>query len=92
VGVDVPGVRSPPDPEGLTSLDAGRESPAGPTTNGGPFLGCGCTTPGTSDTDEGRGRGDDLGEAGTTSDCWLCSELWTEESIDVGGGSCGGEI
>lgn len=56
VGVDVPGVRSPPDPEGLTSLDVGSESPVGPTANDGPCLGWGGTTSGTPDDEVGRGE------------------------------------
>jgi hypothetical protein len=84
-------VRSPPDPEGLTSLDTGTESPAGPTVNEGPCLGWGWTTPGRSDADAGCGRGDALGDAGTTSECWLDRGFCTDESIDVGGTSCGGE-
>jgi hypothetical protein len=44
VGVDVPdaccpGVRIPVDPEGLVSLDAGNESPVGPTVNVGGWCG-----------------------------------------------------
>jgi hypothetical protein len=85
VGVDVPGewypgVRSPPDPEGLASLEAGKESPAGPTVKDGPCLGWGCTTSG-STTDEGRVRGAGCGELGAAA-LWL-----TDESIEVGGGS-----
>jgi hypothetical protein len=89
VGVDVPGVRCPPDPEGLASRDAGRESPAGPTWNVGPCLGSGWTTPGTSDENCGRPvLSPGLGEPKAAA-TW--GERSTVESIEVGGGSCGGE-
>ena len=64
-----PGVRSPPDPEGLTSLDAGNESPVGPIVNEGPCFGCGWVTPATSDDDVGRDeRAGFLGDPGTAKD------------------------
>ena len=69
--MESPGVRSPPEPDGLTSLETGSESPVGPTWNEGPSLGWGWTTPGRSDADDWRGFGDALGERGTASDCWL---------------------
>lgn len=60
--------------------------------NIGPCLGCGWMTLGTSDDDDvGPDRCALLGDAGTVSDVWLCPGVWTDESIDVGGGSCGGE-
>lgn len=72
VGVDVPGVRSPPDPEGLASLEVGNESPVGPTANEGPCLGWGGTTPGTSEEEVGRSeRCCFFGEPGTVNDDWL---------------------
>lgn len=56
----------------------------------GPRLGCGCTTPDRSD--EGRGDcGAVLGEPGTGSEDWLSFGFCTDESMDVGGASCGGE-
>jgi hypothetical protein len=85
----VPGVRSPPDRAGLASLEAGLESPAGPTVNAGPRFGYGCDTPARSE--EGRGDcGAVLGDPGTDRDDWLSFALCTE-SIDVGGAWCGGE-
>jgi hypothetical protein len=93
VGVDVPdagpaGVLAPADPDGLTSLEGGNESPVGPTVKVGGCFGCAPTTPDTSDTEDGRGEGcgDCLGERDTTTDCGLLSLLCTV-SIDVGGGS-----
>jgi hypothetical protein len=47
--------------------------------------------PGRSDADVDCGRGDALGDAGTASECWLDRGFCTDESIDVGGASCGGE-
>lgn len=63
-GVCRPGVLTPADPEGLTSLEVGSESPAGPTVNVGGCLGWASTTPAMSESDIGRGDrcGDDLGE------------------------------
>ena len=97
LGVDVPGdsrpgVRVPADPDGLTSLDAGKESPVGPIATDEGFFGYGPTMPDASDTDAGRGEslGDSRGERGTASDWGLLSPLCTA-SMDVGGGSCGGE-
>lgn len=95
-GVEVPGVLypdpgPPADPEGLTSLDGGNESPLGPSAEADDFLGP--TTLGNSTTDDGRGDwlGTSFGDLGTTSDCGLCSLPWTA-SIEVGGVSCwGGE-
>jgi hypothetical protein len=89
-GVDVPGVRSPPDPAGLTSREVGFESPVGPTVNDGPRFGCGWVTPERSE--EGRGDcGAVLGDPGTARDDWLSFAYCTDVSIDVGGVSCGGE-
>jgi hypothetical protein len=89
-GVDVPGVRSPPDLAGLASLEAGLESPAGPNVNAGPRFGCGCVTPERSE--EGRGDcGAVRGDPGIDRDDWLSFALCTEESIDAGGASCGGD-
>lgn len=53
--------------------------------NVGPCLGWGCTTSG-SITELGRVRGAGCGELGAAT------LLLTDESMDVGGGSCGGEI
>lgn len=82
----------PGDPEGLVSLEGGNESPAGPTVKVGACFGCVATTPLTSDSDFGRGdgSGDSLREAGGTNDSGFFSLC--RISIDVGGGSCGGEI
>lgn len=91
-GVDVPGEWCPEpvppaDPDGLTSLEVGNESPVGP--NAGVFLGP--TTLGSSTAELGR-FDDSLGERGATRDWGLFCASCTE-SIDVGGGSCwGGEI
>jgi hypothetical protein len=75
LGVDVPGdscpgVRFPVDPDGLTSLEVGRESPVGPIAKEEGFFGCGPTIPDASDIDAGRGEalGESLGERGTASD------------------------
>lgn len=82
-----PGVRLPADPEGLASLDTGRESPAGPTVKVGPCPGRGWTTPDMSETDDGREEGLCDAALGCGGCCCPC----TDESMDVGGGSCGGE-
>jgi hypothetical protein len=60
----------------------------GPTVKDGPCLGCGCTTSG-STTDDGRVRGAGCGELEAAVFCNFWS---TDESIEVGGGSCGGDI
>jgi hypothetical protein len=65
-GVEVPGVRSPPDPAGLASREAGLESPAGPTVNVEPRFGCGVRP---EISEEGRGDcGAVLGDPGTAKD------------------------
>lgn len=58
--------------------------------NAGPRFGWGWTIP--CKSDEGRGDcGAVLGEPGTTKDDWLSFGFCIEESMEVGGGSCGGE-
>lgn len=57
-GVEVPGEcrpepNPPADPDGLTSLEAGNESPLGPKADADGFLGP--TILGSSTTDDGRG-------------------------------------
>lgn len=91
-GVDAPDPGVLPEPDGLTSLDAGSESPRGPNEEADGFLGP--TTLGSSTAEDGRGDwlGESFGALGATSDWGLRSPPCTA-SIDVGGVSCwGGEI
>lgn len=54
-------------------------------------FGWGWTT--ADNSDDGRGDcGAVLGDPGTANEDWLSFWLWRDESMEVGGGSWGGEI